>query len=227
MVSRNIIYAIVTIIMAYPISVFSQNPADCYPPCRSGFTCYKGNCVSICNPPCPDGQKCTDSGECIPISQPLSNSDKPDKAVKIEKAKRNIQCTEVFVVRPQMDVSTFPGNFQESELLSASNTIADAIVKNLKSPNTIITNEDIEAIQNCNSRLIIAKVKSYHTERAILGQYTGVITISISSFNSPRQEAPTSIKEFNATGARHWGQLGPLQNALHTVCRDIERYYKD
>jgi hypothetical protein len=25
----------------------------CYPPCRPGYICHNGQCVSMCNPPCP------------------------------------------------------------------------------------------------------------------------------------------------------------------------------
>lgn len=37
----------------------------CVPPCRSGFMCQRGVCISACNPPCPAGQQCTPQGECI------------------------------------------------------------------------------------------------------------------------------------------------------------------
>jgi hypothetical protein len=36
----------------------------CYPPCRSGFICYTGRCVSACNPPCAEGLVCTERGAC-------------------------------------------------------------------------------------------------------------------------------------------------------------------
>lgn len=37
----------------------------CVPPCRAGFMCQRGVCISACNPPCPAGQQCTAQGECI------------------------------------------------------------------------------------------------------------------------------------------------------------------
>jgi hypothetical protein len=40
-----------------------EEPGDCRPPCRSGFMCKKGKCVSLCNPPCGAGERCV-KGEC-------------------------------------------------------------------------------------------------------------------------------------------------------------------
>ena len=39
---------------------------ECFPPCRSGFTCVNSQCVTACNPPCPPGTICK-SGDCVPI----------------------------------------------------------------------------------------------------------------------------------------------------------------
>lgn len=44
----------------------SSRPATaCFPPCRSGYTCIGGRCVSACNPPCADAEECTSAGECV------------------------------------------------------------------------------------------------------------------------------------------------------------------
>lgn len=45
---------------------------ECFPPCRTGFLCHGGQCVSVCNPPCPHGERCTSDGECEapPTAQP-------------------------------------------------------------------------------------------------------------------------------------------------------------
>lgn len=42
-------------------------PVDqpCVPDCRDGYVCYQGACISACNPPCPGGQTCTGTGQCI------------------------------------------------------------------------------------------------------------------------------------------------------------------
>ena len=42
----------------------AQTTGDCRPPCRSGFLCHQGQCISACNPPCAAGQRCTAQGEC-------------------------------------------------------------------------------------------------------------------------------------------------------------------
>ncbi len=38
----------------------------CFPRCRSGYLCHEGKCISMCNPPCERGEKCTVEGECVP-----------------------------------------------------------------------------------------------------------------------------------------------------------------
>lgn len=40
--------------------------AACFPTCREGFTCYQARCVSLCNPPCPDGLACVGGKRCEP-----------------------------------------------------------------------------------------------------------------------------------------------------------------
>jgi hypothetical protein len=53
----------------------SQRPAtppqgpSCFPACRTGYTCFNGACVSLCNPPCAQGESCTAAGECA-LQQP-------------------------------------------------------------------------------------------------------------------------------------------------------------
>src|SRR5688572_5363001 len=44
-------------------------PAECVPPCRAGYVCVQGACVSACNPPCAVGELCTSDGNCV-ASQP-------------------------------------------------------------------------------------------------------------------------------------------------------------
>jgi hypothetical protein len=42
----------------------------CMPDCRSGYVCVQRQCVSACNPLCPEGQVCTADGQCIAGSEP-------------------------------------------------------------------------------------------------------------------------------------------------------------
>lgn len=39
---------------------------ECLPACRRGYVCVRGECVSACNPPCADGEVCTEERECVP-----------------------------------------------------------------------------------------------------------------------------------------------------------------
>jgi hypothetical protein len=39
----------------------------CSPQCRPGYVCHQGTCVSMCNPPCGVGFRCTESGECVKV----------------------------------------------------------------------------------------------------------------------------------------------------------------
>jgi hypothetical protein len=41
-----------------------QADPECYPACRSGFVCRRGQCISACNPPCGQGQVCVDGVRC-------------------------------------------------------------------------------------------------------------------------------------------------------------------
>ncbi|MFW6050286.1 MAG: hypothetical protein ACODAU_03885 [Myxococcota bacterium] len=43
-----------------------QGTEECVPRCRSGFVCHQGQCVSACNPPCAEGERCSSDGECVP-----------------------------------------------------------------------------------------------------------------------------------------------------------------
>lgn len=41
---------------------------ECFPACREGYACVEGQCVSACNPPCAQGERCTAQAECVPGS---------------------------------------------------------------------------------------------------------------------------------------------------------------
>ena len=45
-------------------------PATCFPPCRNGYVCVQGQCVSLCNPPCALGEACTATGQCMLLAPP-------------------------------------------------------------------------------------------------------------------------------------------------------------
>jgi hypothetical protein len=208
-------FGIGSIVMALAFIASAENPYECYPACRSGFECHNGNCVSKCNPPCPNGQNCTDSGDCVPLTRPETAA-----------GKQPIHCAAVYVVRPHMDSTNVPGNFQESEFLNASNLIAVEVTKKVDSRSRVISSEDIDAIQSCNVEMIVMKVVIYYKKPAPMGQFVGVLTISISNYDSPRQKTPVSTQEFTAEGDRHWGDSVPLENAIDAMCKKISRKYK-
>jgi hypothetical protein len=41
-----------------------ETAAECFPSCRTGFLCHEGECISRCNPPCSQDERCTADGEC-------------------------------------------------------------------------------------------------------------------------------------------------------------------
>ncbi len=54
-------------ILFFPLFIAMNLAQDCDPPCRSGYQCKNGTCVSECNPPCPETQTCDPrSHECVP-----------------------------------------------------------------------------------------------------------------------------------------------------------------
>lgn len=51
------------------VAAMAQEDTSCFPACRSGYVCYQGQCIEACNPPCPDGERCSAEGECIPVAK--------------------------------------------------------------------------------------------------------------------------------------------------------------
>jgi hypothetical protein len=50
----------------------TQQPAStqlppCEPECSPGYTCLRGTCVSACNPPCANGERCGADRTCHPV----------------------------------------------------------------------------------------------------------------------------------------------------------------
>lgn len=64
------------LVLAPPLARAAEAPAPkkaapavaapaCAPPCREGFTCLQGKCVSACNPPCAANERCTSDRRCL------------------------------------------------------------------------------------------------------------------------------------------------------------------
>ena len=55
--------------------VSADAPAACFPSCRSGFVCSsEAKCVSLCNPPCGNGESCS-NGECHAKAEATSSAE--------------------------------------------------------------------------------------------------------------------------------------------------------
>ncbi len=60
---RGLVFAAALLCTLPPVVAGAQDFSQCVPPCRDGFTCVNGACVSACNPPCAAGEQCL-NGEC-------------------------------------------------------------------------------------------------------------------------------------------------------------------
>jgi hypothetical protein len=49
------------------------DPLACVPTCRTGYMCWKGQCISACNPVCGPNETCTSGGECVPKAAALAS----------------------------------------------------------------------------------------------------------------------------------------------------------
>ncbi|MBN1760764.1 MAG: ankyrin repeat domain-containing protein [Chitinispirillaceae bacterium] len=63
--------------------------ANCFPPCRSGFRCQGGVCISECNPPCPAGSICSEGRDCVslPMESEEAYEMKPQTPAETEEEK--------------------------------------------------------------------------------------------------------------------------------------------
>ncbi len=51
--------------VATPAPAATPAADECFPACRAGYVCARGQCVSSCNPPCASHEVCTATGECV------------------------------------------------------------------------------------------------------------------------------------------------------------------
>lgn len=56
---------IFALLLVVSVPSLARAETECFPPCREGFLCHEGQCVSACNPPCAAGETCTPSGQCV------------------------------------------------------------------------------------------------------------------------------------------------------------------
>lgn len=88
----------------------------CIPPCREGYMCIKGECISKCNPPCPINMKCGSDGDCHEIlNQGFSNFRKQGNVVgcikRVDYADEVIQGFVFKTNRPHTEIQIGDTNF--------------------------------------------------------------------------------------------------------------------
>ncbi len=66
------------------------NPTDaCFPPCRAGFICNAGSCISACNPACAVDQVCTEYGTCAVKTELTEHEKSEQRALSMRKRLAN------------------------------------------------------------------------------------------------------------------------------------------
>jgi hypothetical protein len=73
--------AAVVLVLATP--ALAEDPAGCFPACRSGYTCHDEKCVSLCNPGCEAGEVCSSAGTCeqrVSTPPPVASTSDPSPA---------------------------------------------------------------------------------------------------------------------------------------------------
>jgi len=129
-------------------------------------------------------------------------------------------------VKPYLGPNVIAGNYEPSELISAETMLIKALAAHLPSPPEAIAKKELESVKNCNAQLITVKVESYYKEPARLGQFVGVISIIIETYDSIQQEKPTRTETFSARGELHWGDSVPFENAIISVSKKIKSKFR-
>jgi hypothetical protein len=136
------------------------------------------------------------------------------------------ECGKTIIVAPKITQEILGGNFDSSELKSARFLLSKAVSDKING-STIIEPENLNSITNCESKVIVIKLISYHKEPARLGQFRGFITIQLLFFQTPKSPTPESIQEFSDHGGIHWGDSEPFFKAVNSVCSKIKLELKN
>ena len=210
-------------VILFLIGLSYSQDTTCFPKCRTGYICHKGVCVTMCNPPCPLGQTCTEKGECVStaVSEALKDTGKENKIDTPQ-----IECAPLFTVCPDFSTINRKDNYNKEEILDANTTVG-AIIINVYTKAKLIDATEFKYIGKCNSKAIVAKVENYYREISVRGQYVGVLKISLSFYQNSNDLKPVRVEEYTAKGKRHWGYSEPLKNAINEVCRKIRQDEKD
>ncbi len=130
-----------------------------------------------------------------------------------------VGCADTFVVAPTITSAAVPGVDQQ-DLTNASNSLASAVSHKVKG-SEILQPTDITKIDECHSKVVVVKVKNYHTEPARMGQNRGILAVQLLYFDSPASSTPVQTKDFEHSGAVHWGDTTPFENAVKSVASAI------
>ena len=134
--------------------------------------------------------------------------------------KAAICAASTFVIAPTLTVENVGASLDPEDLGNAASTLASAVVYGIKG-SEIIQPSNLATIDYCASTVVVLRLKSYHTESARMGQHRGFIAVQVLFFDSPKSQTPTNTKDFDASGAVHWGDSTPFANAVKSVASKI------
>jgi hypothetical protein len=198
------------------------NAEECFPRCRAGYICHDGECVSLCNPPCSQGERCTEDGECVPVDS-VFNSEKESAMLSTEQG----MCREMYVIRPVME-TRIPGDFSGDDLLNLGSQLAEAVASVMGDNVAVIFPTDRGVVDSCRAKHVGIRIMSYHKSPGGMGRYSGRLVISVALYGVGSR-APMSEVEMSVEGYMRWGDFRPLQKAVDKMCKMVraELKYKD
>jgi len=212
------------LIMILVLMVGVLNAEECFPRCRGGYICHDGECVSLCNPPCSQGERCTGDGECVPVDSPVSVLNSENEIVlPVERG----MCRGVYVIRPVME-TRIPGDFSGDDLLNLGSQLADAVASVMGDNVAVIFPSDRGVVDSCKARHVGIRIVSYHKSPGGMGRYSGRLVLLVALYGVGSR-VPMSEVEVAVEGYMKWGDFRPLQKAVEKMCKRIrtELEYKD
>lgn len=134
-------------------------------------------------------------------------------------------CAGTIVVAPTITREAVSGVDQE-DLTNGANSLAGAVASKVKGAE-IVQPADVAKIDACASKVIVVRLKGYHTEPARMGQHRGFLAVELLYFDSPQSKTPSNTKSFEESGAVHWGDTTPFENAVKSVVSAIRHGSKN
>lgn len=226
-------FAVVSLAFAAGPNFDSLDTGDCMPPCRPGYFCRDGVCLSRCNPPCPAGADCTNEGRCVKLGAPADTvlvpassepQPKPAPQPRPLPVKRAISCPRALVVRPVLTADRLGGSFTDDELTNAATLLAQPVAVALDAE-AITDLDGYGGYAECSCRVAFIEVTSYHRQPARMNQNEGVLSVKLVVKRTP-SSAASDVLTFTGTGKPHWGESVPLENACKEVAEQIAKTLK-